>query len=251
MKHKLRRFALLATQDTPLETFARRVYSILVQSKGAGYDKETSKVMRKILKKDSNCIDIGAYRGDILREMLKTAPQGKVFAFEPVPENYQYLIKKYSNAAIYNMALSDRAGKSVFYHATGRPARSGLRKQSYPDPDENVEEITVNVDKLDNVIPNDTKIDFIKIDVEGAELFVLRGGEQLLKKSKPMVLFEHKPDLSRKFGTTTEQLYEFLSSQCNFNISLMKRWLRGGKPYSKEEFLNSVYSKSEFCFIAY
>jgi FkbM family methyltransferase len=251
VKHKLRRFVLLATQNTPLETFARRIYYVLAQNKGARYDKETSKVMRKILKRDSNCIDIGAYRGDILREMLKIAPQGKVFAFEPIPENYQYISRKYTSAITYNIALSDRAGKSVFYHATGRPARSGLRKQSYPNPNEKVEEITISVDKLDNVIPNDTKIDFIKVDVEGAELLVLRGGEQLLKKSKPMVLFEHEPDLARKFGTTTEQLYEFLSNQCRLNISLMKRWLSGEKPYSREEFLNSASSKDEFCFIAY
>ena len=151
MKHKLRRYLLFAIQDTPLETFARRVYAILAQNKGAIYDRETTKLIRKVLKRDSNCIDIGSYRGEILREMLKTAPQGKVFAFEPIPENYQYISRKYKGAVTYNVALSDRAGKSVFYHVTGRPARSGLRKQSYPDPNEKVEEITVNLEKLDNI----------------------------------------------------------------------------------------------------
>lgn len=251
MKHTLRKMFLLFIQDTMLENFARRTYAILSQNKGAKYDKETSKVMRKALSEDSNCIDVGAYRGEILREMLTIAPKGKMFAFEPVPENYRYISRKYGYATIHNMALSDKVGEAVFYHVIGRPARSGLRKQSYPNPNEQVEEIKVKVDILDNVIPNDMRIDFIKIDVEGAELLVLRGGEQLIKKNKPIIIFEHGASSASKFETTPDQIYDFLSNLCELKVSSMERWLREEDRYSREEFLDTVYSQKEFCFIGY
>jgi len=49
------------------------------------YDKETRGIMKGLLRADSNCIDIGCHKGEILREMLKYAPNGQHFAFEPLP----------------------------------------------------------------------------------------------------------------------------------------------------------------------
>jgi FkbM family methyltransferase len=249
--HQLRRTLLLAVQDSPLEGFARRVYGMVSPDKGSKYDRQTYRVMRKILNEHSTCIDVGAYRGEVLRQMLKLAPRGKVFAFEPIPESYRYISQKYKDALTYRVALSDESGEATFYRVIGRPARSGLRKQAYPDPNERVETIRVSLDTLDNVIPNDVKIDFIKIDVEGAELLVLRGGERLIRASKPVIVFEHWPGAAEQFGTSTDQVYDFIVSHCGLRLSTMKRWLDSKESYTRDEFLDAAHSHNEFYFIAY
>jgi FkbM family methyltransferase len=249
--HKLRKTLLTVIQHTPFEGVARRLYGFLARDRGTKYDRETYMVMQRVLGRDSNCIDIGAYRGEILRQMLKLSPGGKVFAFEPVPDNCRYLNKKYPTAEIFNAALADRAGTAEFFHATGRPARSGLKKQKYPDPDEKVEILTVAVQTLDTAIPPDIRIDFIKIDVEGAELNVLRGGERLIRQWRPVIVFEHGPGAISQYEASSEELYDFIVNRTGCKLSTMEKWLAGEAPYSRTGFLDDAGKYGEFYFIAY
>ena len=249
--HRLRRTLLAAVQSTPFEGFARRLYGLIAQDRGTKYDRETGMVMQRVLGRKSNCIDIGAYRGEILRQMLKLSPEGRIFAFEPVPNNYRYLTGKYPKAKIFNLALADRAGTAEFFHATGRPARSGFKKQNYPDPEERVEILTVKMEMLDNVIPPDINIDFIKIDVEGAELNVLRGGKGLILQNRPVIVFEHGSGAMSLYGASSEDLYGFIVNEIGCRLSTMERWLAGREPYSRVEFLDDTSNNREFYFIAY
>ena len=251
MNHWLRKTLLTTIQDSPFEAFLRRLYGIISPDKGSKYDRETRKVMSRVLNKDSNCIDVGAYRGEIVRDMLKLAPFGKVIAFEPIAENCRYISKKNKNAIIHNIALSDKAGESTFYHVIGRPARSGLRKQAYPDPNEQVKVIKVPVRRLDDIIPKHIKIDFIKIDVEGAELLVLCGAENVIRASKPIIVFEHGAESAKQFESSTEQIFDFMTNQCGLNVSSMERWLKSERPYLRNEFVDRVCSNKEFYFIGY
>ncbi len=251
MKHGLRRLLLSTFNDTPFEFIARRAYAWLVQTEGGKYDRQTSRAMKRILNRNSNCVDVGCYRGDILSEMTRISTHGQLFAFEPIPENYQFLTRKFSKTRVFNIALSDRRGTATFYHVVGRPARSGLRRQRYPDPNEKVEEIAVRVDTLDNAIAKETPIHFIKIDVEGAELSVLRGGVELIKKDQPAIVFEHSLDAAQEYGSRPEEIYDLLSEECGLELSLMERWLTGKTPHTREGFCRTVYSRTEFYFFAY
>ena len=251
MKHGLRRLLLKTLRDTQVESLATRTYTWLAQTRGAKYDRQAIKVMRRVLKSNSNCLDVGCYRGEILREMISISTNGQVFAFEPIPENYQFLTRKYAKVKVFNIAVGDRRGTAKFYHVVGRPARSGLRRQRYPDPNEKVEEIVVTVDTLDNVIPKATPIHFIKIDVEGAELSVLRGGIELIKKDQPVIVFEHSIDAAQEYGTLPEEIYDLLSGEGGLELSLMESWLMGEIPYTRQGFCHAVYSCSEFYFVAY
>lgn len=132
--------------------------------------------------------DIGANVGyyTILGSRL-VGPQGKVFAFEPVMRNLAYLyrhasINKSRNITIIPAACSDTLSLAAFSpgtnHATGHLARDTESRDSVPVPAITVDEV---VQKL-GFSP-----DVIKIDVEGAELSVLRGAQTTLRRTKPQI----------------------------------------------------------------
>src|SRR6476469_7325247 len=112
------------------------------------YDFQTTQLIRKHLKKDSNCIDIGANMGHILMEIVAAAPKGKHFAFEPIPELYTSLKKRFRNCSVYNYALSAKKGTTTFNYYPGRPAVSGFRERNSQVGQQPVL-ITVQMEKLD------------------------------------------------------------------------------------------------------
>ena len=59
------------------------------------YDRATEIAMIRIIEPDSNCIDIGCHKGEILNIMLRLAPKGRHAGFEPIPDFYNYLINFY------------------------------------------------------------------------------------------------------------------------------------------------------------
>lgn len=236
---------------SPVEPWLRRMHGRLARSQGARYDRETAAVMRRVLAPTSNCADIGSYRGTILREMVALAPRGRHFAFEPVPDNYRYLATQFPTVHVFNVALADYDGDAVLQHVVGRPARSGLRRVAYPDPHQKIDEIRVNVGTLDRIIPADVKLDFLKIDVEGAELPVLRGATDVIRRSRPMVMFECGSDRAAAYGVQPEHLYDVLSEDLGLRVSLMRRWLDGGDSLSRQEFCHLLYARVDFCFLAY
>jgi FkbM family methyltransferase len=251
MRHRLRTLTLKLVTGSPAEPWLRHAYGRLARTQAARYDRETAAVMRRVLTPASNGIDAGCYRGGLLHEMVALAPHGRHFAFEPLPEHHRYLVARFPTVRVFDVALADAPGQAVFQHVVGRPARSGLRRVEYPDPGQSIEEIAVSVDTLDRAVPADVKIDFLKIDVEGAELAVLRGGAQLIRRWRPVVMFESGWERAATYGATPEQLHEFLTEELDLAVSLMRRWLDGEPALSRRDFCSLLYAKAEFCFLAY
>lgn len=217
------------------------------------YDALSLRVMQRVVSHSSNCVDVGAHKGEILDELLKLAPSGKLFAFEPIPQMFAELQTKYAdlpNIVLSDCALSDKQGSTSFQHVKTNPAYSGLRKRTYRQ-NETIEEITVRNCRMDQVIPNDIKIDFIKIDVEGGELQVLKGAVELLKRDRPIVIFEHGLGASDHYGTTPEMIYDLLCDQCELDITLMERFIVDAPPLSRDEFRAQFYKSINYYFVAY
>jgi len=140
-------------------------------TKNLEYDRLTKSIMKQILKPDSNCIDVGCHKGEILDIVLKVSPEGKHFGFEPIPYLYKDLKNRYNGkATILPYALSEKNGSSTFQHVKNAPAYSGIKKRKYNTNHPDIEEINVELKRLDDIIDSSIKIDLIKIDVEGAEL---------------------------------------------------------------------------------
>lgn len=215
------------------------------------YDAQTKKVIAKVCKENTNCIDVGCHKGEVLDIMIKYAPKGTHFGFEPIPVLFENLLLKYTSPQhrIYNIALSTEKGFTSFNYVVSNPSYSGIKKRKYDRAHEEDTIITVPTDTLDNIIPSDTHIGLIKIDVEGGEFGVLKGGIETIKRCKPVIIFEHGLGASDVYETKPKDVYDLLT-EAGLVVSSMKNWLAGKASYSATDFENA-YNNGEYYFIAY
>lgn len=220
-------------------------------SKGELYDVQTEKIIARVCKSNSNCIDIGANVGDVLTIISKYAPHGTHYAFEPIPGLYEDLVSAYKDTTckIFELALSDKKGVSSFNYVISNPAYSGLIKRRYDRDEEEDTLIQVKTDLLDDILPKDYPVHLIKIDVEGGELPVMRGAINTIKRWKPVIIFEHGLGSSEFYGTTPERLYSLLND-CGLKIYTLTNWLDKRKPLTMHELRQLFDSNEEYYFVA-
>ena len=216
------------------------------------YDRLTLKILDKILNKNSNGIDIGCFKGEILEEIIKRSPSGEHKAFEPVPESYNQLAKKFKqkNVTVYNIALNDKSGITTFNYVIGAPAYSGIKKRDYDGKNPEIEVIDVETDTLDNILPQDYHVDLIKIDVEGAEYNVLKGAYQTLIRCKPTIIFEFGLGASDYYNVTPNDFFEYISVKCGYEVFLLESFLKNRSPLTKEKFESIYKANKEYYFVA-
>lgn len=217
------------------------------------YDRLTQRVIRHVCRPDSNSVDVGCHKGEILDLLLAAAPNGQHVGFEPIPVMVEQLKKRYAgfpNCRFFDIALSNARGTSSFNYVVSNPSYSGLLKRRYDRANEQDTQITVRTERLDDVLPSDLRIDLIKIDVEGGELPVLQGAVQTLTRWKPVVIFEHGLGASELYGATPEMVFDLFSG-CGLSVSLLDRFLKQAPPFTREAFSEQFYQRLNYYFIAY
>jgi FkbM family methyltransferase len=220
-------------------------------TKNIEYDRLTSLILKQVIEPDSNCIDVGCHKGEILDLMIKYAPKGNHFAFEPIPVFFDELKNNFGECCtIYPFALSDEKGQAKFNFVKNAPAYSGLSKRKYAIENPEIEEIEVSLNKLDDIIPSDKSISLIKIDVEGAELKVLKGAQQLIKRDQPIVVFECGLGASDFYGTDPKEVYDLFQS-CGLKVSLLKAWINKKSALTLAQFESVYRTNEEYYFIAH
>lgn len=221
-------------------------------TKNHKYDLLTTKVIRKTCNSTSNCIDVGCHTGDILKTLLRFAPNGQHYCFEPIPHLYEELTKSFpDNCHFYKLGLSDQVGTASFNYVVTNPAYSGFRPREYARNYEQEQKISVTTDLLDNIIPADVKIDFIKIDVEGAEFEVFKGAKQTIIRNKPVIVFEHGKGAADYYDTHPQDIYQFLVRECGMHISLLSNYLNGNPPLTEADLIKQFEQRLNYYFIAY
>ncbi len=174
-------------------------------------------------------IDVGAHIGSVLGEVVRTSP-GKVIAFEAIPAKAAHLAKKFPDVLVHNCALLDRNGEERFFVDNAKSGYSSLSRR-----DGDVTEIVVPVSRMDSLIADDD-VDVIKIDVEGAELGVLRGAEAVVARCRPVVLFESGP--GDVMGFTKEALWRWFDER-EYQIYFPDRVSRAARAATLEVFIDS------------
>ncbi|MCC7417780.1 MAG: FkbM family methyltransferase [Acidobacteria bacterium] len=180
------------------------------------YEPEVRTAIRQWLRPGDTALDVGANVGwhTLLMGTL-VGPAGRVCAFEPNDSTRGRLIgaieaNGLSNVTVDRRAVSDRPGEGAFdapaagdlWDGTGRLVRDGARGRP-------IDCVTLDdyaaARRLD-------RVDFIKIDVEGWELAVLRGGPRTLALHAPTIVFEYDPAYVARCGGSADELTTCLTN---------------------------------------
>ncbi len=221
-------------------------------SKNQKYDALLEQILVKALGSDSNCVDVGSHKGEILDLFLKYAPKGKHIGFEPLPHLYKQLKNKYeSTVIIRDCGLSDMCGEKEFTYVKNAEAFSGFKERDYQNRNVKLEVLKVPTCTLDTVVKEEqiSQIDLIKIDVEGAELEVLKGSEAVILEHQPLVVFEHGKGAAEYYKTTPKLVFEFFE-KCQMSIYTLGSFLNGKTALSAAEFSECFDSGEEYYFVA-
>ena len=160
---------------------------------------ETSEVafVSRFLKPGMTVLDIGAHHGlYTLLASRRVGRTGKVIAFEPSPRERKALrlhlkINSCSNVTVQSQALSDENSQGTLHVVEAWAA--GCNSLRPPDVPAKTSPVKVEVERLDDWLANHQieQVDFIKLDVEGAELAVLLGAANLLeRRPRPVIIAE-------------------------------------------------------------
>lgn len=160
------------------------------------YQKNKLDMAMQYVRKRDVAVDVGGHCGIWARELCKLFKQ--VHSFEPVADHRDCYGKNQrgANWTLYPFALGEKDGRAS---TKTRPGSSGDTWL--------VEGGAVEVKRLDWF---DLNPDLLKIDTEGYELFVLKGGEATLKRSKPVVIVEQKPGHAGRYGLQDTEAVTYL-----------------------------------------
>jgi FkbM family methyltransferase len=152
------------------------------------FEKEISFV-RRVLRPGMCAIDIGANYGTYMLAMAHAVrPHGRVWAYEPSSATARYLSNTIvrnglGNVELARVAVCDRSG-------TGRLHLNEHAELNRLAPDGEGEEVSLTTLDVERDLRAWGHIDFVKIDAEGGELEILRGGEGFFREQSPLVMFE-------------------------------------------------------------
>jgi FkbM family methyltransferase len=201
-------------------------------------------LMERELREDSDCLDVGAHAGSVLREMVRIAPRGHHVAWEPLPAFAARLRSEFPGVEVREAALADGSGERELTHVVDEPGWSGLAARPTPRGGP-TEAIAVRCERLDDVLPTGLRPRFVKIDVEGAEALVLRGARRTLREHRPLVAFEHGAGSAEYHGTGPADVHG-LFEQLGYEIF----GLDGDGPYDVERFSEIFASGERVNFVA-
>jgi FkbM family methyltransferase len=232
----LGRFALLARNA--IELF-REIYSRPESVGTLVNDQLATLLITRMCLPKKGFVDVGAHIGSIISEVAWHDPSIKLYAVEPTPEKFDHLRRTFPNIKLYRCALGEAEGEVTFFVNTKHSGYSSLRK---PERAADTVEIKVPLRKLDGLIPSD-EIDVIKIDVEGAELNVVRGSANLVARNRPIVMFESASSLHDEPAVAEEAMWRWWEKQ-NYDIVLPNRVAHDGAGLTLDCFLDAhVYPR--------
>jgi FkbM family methyltransferase len=165
--------------------------------------------------------DVGANIGQYaLLSASRVGQAGRVHAFEPTPETCAELrrnikLNGFGNVTVNEAAVSDSVGEaSIFYREADNPGGNTIFDASFGCPSAQISTLTLDSYVLERGI---SKVDLIKMDIEGAEVVAFKGARQLLSaKNAPLLVLEVNP-LALSFSGSSQQEMLGLLEQCGYH----------------------------------
>ncbi|MBP5982967.1 MAG: FkbM family methyltransferase [Fluviicola sp.] len=187
------------------------------------YEKGTIQLLGDFLKKGSVFMDIGANIGLMSTIASKiVGEKGRVYAVEANPKTIEVLrhncaINQCENIEILPIALASEKGSAILYE-NWNVNRGGASLISQGDE----HGITVSKERLDDLFSQDSPVHLVKIDVEGFELEVLKGGVAWFKTQQPVFIIEVSTQRSNQEGATPESIMSFVAELGNYSFFKQK-----------------------------
>ena len=244
LRERLRRAALAAG----VEPQAAAVYRLFDRTAARDHrdNEHLTAILAASLAADSNCVDVGAHTGSVLRDIVRCAPRGRHIAYEPLPEYAAALMREFPGVEVHQAALSDSAGEHEFSYMVSDPMRSRLVETGgAPPATGDVRHLRVRTERLDDVLPADYAPAVIKVDVEGAESAVFRGALETLRRHRPLLIFEHGLGGADRYGSGPGEVWDLLGHDLGMRIYD----LDGRGPYTRAEFVG-VFEQPIWNFLA-
>lgn len=177
-------------------------------------------IVKKILPVDGVFLDLGANQGEFTVFAAQVARRGRVVSFEPVKMNLDRLFKnikinRFTNVDIIPYALGEEDEELPLFDASDLFSDGTIHEglhTLYPSDERGKNAGLTQVRRLDDLLSELAlpKVDLIKMDIEGAELFALRGGIKTLEGYKPSIILEIDDSTCRSAGYQPEEIVVFL-----------------------------------------
>jgi FkbM family methyltransferase len=214
-----------------MELDLSRLTDVLAFCYGPG-EFEVGHACARLCAADAVVVDVGGNVGTAALQFAATVPDGVVHVFEPSPAMLACLRRNLAlsgagNVVVHPFGLSDAPAHGRLQVATaGNPGSAFFVGEPGDDG--------VEVRRLDEVLADADRIDFVKVDVEGLELRVLRGARTLLLRHRPAVVFEVNDAALARAGASGAELCRFLQ-----DLGYRFLWLDGGEfqPYEPSAML--------------
>lgn len=175
--------------------------------------------------KKVNIVDIGAQSG-LYSLYAKYLPLATFYAFEPFPTSFKLLqdnlaLNEITNVKTYNLALSNTAGTITLSTSESHNGLHTIGKN--PLRFDDVKQIEVQSTTLDDMFfGKNIPVHYIKIDTEGAEYFILKGGKETIKAYKPIIQLEWNHINMKQCDVTEEMMQELIDELGYKEISFVE-----------------------------
>lgn len=185
-----------------------------------GFEPRVELAIREFLKPGDTAVDVGANIGYMTGVMAQeVGSTGRVIAVEPAPANLELLrrtlaVNGYDSIVeVAPTAVGDEIGEVTLLFDRRLPGNASMH---YAETHEE-ERISVPITKLDEILCGDYPA-LMKIDVQGHEMAVFRGAEQVIRNGRPILIFEYDPTAASPAGWTLSDATELLTSMAPYEF---------------------------------
>jgi FkbM family methyltransferase len=235
---------------------ARRVVQIYDNDGNADMKKNGEFFLLKLITKIRSqgvFFDVGANNGDWSGEVFDLGFKGQIFAVDPLPKNIQILKKRFAGQNSFHplqFAMSDSVREATFFSnvdnsQSGTDSLYNMNRIGYSP---SLQEVKVQCTTLSRLTEEQhvEKIDFLKVDVEGHELFVLKGAQSLLAEGKIDFIQIEFGHAARAAGVYLHDIVKFME---NFPYEIFVIKPQGFMPLNFTPFTENRYSYINFLLV--
>lgn len=184
------------------------------------YEEDINKIIKNFFKYGFIGIDVGANVGVhtlTMAKLVQIKKDSKIYSFEPHPLIIEKLKKNINlneldNVEIINKGLSDESGEAILYSFDTEAPHQGIASLYQEHSTSLKNKIKIQLVTLDEFALERKmkKLDFIKVDTEGNDLKVLKGGKKIIKELRPYIVLEYEESSWKHSNSTFESLLDFM-----------------------------------------